>query len=159
VSNFFERHRKWILLAASGGGLGWMPWMPGTFGSLGALPVGALFWLLPSSAAVFFTLLIALLSIPLAHGAQILLQRPDPGCIVIDEIAGMLLALVTLPPGWLSLSLGFALFRAFDILKPWPIGWLDRNLKGGLGIVADDLAAGLATNALVRMVVAVLSAG
>jgi phosphatidylglycerophosphatase A len=130
--------------------------MPGTFGSLGALPLGWLLWHLPAGAGMVCAAIFALAAVPLAGAAQRLLRQPDPGCIVVDEAAGMLLALTALPPGWLTLALGFAFFRGFDIFKPWPIGWLDRTVKGGLGIVADDLAAGLAANLLVRMVLTAL---
>ena len=79
------------------------------------------------------------------------LQIKDPGCIVWDEIIGMLIAccFVPLEPIWLLLA--FGLFRLFDILKPWPIGWLDRNLEGGLGIMLDDVAAGLVACGLVHL--------
>jgi phosphatidylglycerophosphatase A len=63
--------------------------------------------------------------------------------IVWDEIVGYLVTMVAAPAGWLPMLLGFVLFRAFDILKPWPIRWLDRKVHGGLGIMADDLLAGL----------------
>ena len=71
------------------------------------------------------------------------MQVQDPASIVWDEFVGLWIALFLLPAGWYWLVFGFGLFRFFDILKPWPIGWLDKNLKGGLGIMMDDVAAGL----------------
>ena len=66
----------------------------------------------------------------------------DPSAIVIDEVAGQWLALVALPVDPLAYFLGFALFRLFDIAKPWPVSWADRHVAGGLGVVLDDLLAG-----------------
>jgi phosphatidylglycerophosphatase A len=67
----------------------------------------------------------------------------DPGAVVIDEVAGQWLAVVLLRADPLAYFLAFVFFRLFDIAKPWPVGWLDRTLKGGLGIMVDDLMAGL----------------
>lgn len=67
----------------------------------------------------------------------------DPGGIVWDEWVGLLVTLWLLPDGWIWLLAGFGLFRFFDILKPWPIGWLDRRVPGGTGIMLDDLIAGI----------------
>ena len=72
------------------------------------------------------------------------LGNKDPGAIVWDEFAGLLVTLTGAPAGWAWVLAGFVLFRGFDILKPWPISWLDRRVGGGLGIMLDDLAAGLA---------------
>ncbi len=83
------------------------------------------------------------------------LGRPDPGRIVIDEVCGQLIALAFLPPGWVPAGLAFALFRFFDIIKPWPIRRLER-LPGGWGIMADDVGAGLAAAALTRLVLLVV---
>ena len=69
----------------------------------------------------------------------------DPAGIVWDEFVGFWIAMLAVPPSWLALAVGFALFRLFDIVKPWPIGWLDKHVDGGLGIMLDDIAAGLIT--------------
>jgi phosphatidylglycerophosphatase A len=69
--------------------------------------------------------------------------KSDPSEVVIDEVAGQLLALALVPPDWLSYALGFLFFRVFDILKPGPIGWADRKIKGGLGVMLDDVIAGV----------------
>ena len=68
----------------------------------------------------------------------------DHGGIVWDEFVGLWVAMAFLPVSPVSLVLGFSLFRFFDIVKPWPISWLDKNISGGLGIMIDDIAAGLA---------------
>jgi phosphatidylglycerophosphatase A len=71
-------------------------------------------------------------------------KRSDPSEVVIDEVAGMWLVFVALPLNEIGAAAGFALFRLFDIAKPWPISWLNRNVPGSLGIMADDIAAALA---------------
>ncbi len=117
---------------------------PGTWGSLAALPFAAGLvwlggpWLLAAAAGLLF-----LAGIWAGGRYADALELGDPGPVVVDEVAGQWLALVPLPLelGWYALA--FVLFRLLDIAKPWPIGWLDRSLKGGLGIMADDMAAGL----------------
>ncbi len=78
-----------------------------------------------------------------AGAAEKILDRGDPGVVVIDEIVGQLIALTALPAHPLTVVAGFALFRFFDILKPFPVGWLDNHIHGGPGIMLDDVAAGL----------------
>ena len=78
-----------------------------------------------------------------------------PG-IVWDEIAGYLLTMTAAPAGWLWILVGFGLFRLFDIWKPWPIGWLDRRVGGGLGIMLDDLVAGVLAAACLQLIAALL---
>jgi phosphatidylglycerophosphatase A len=88
----------------------------------------------------------------IAHEAEKILQTKDPGCIVIDEIAGMILTLFGLPFNMMTLILGFVLFRVLDIWKPYPIRFLDKNLSGGVGIVMDDVAAGILSNLVLRII-------
>jgi phosphatidylglycerophosphatase A len=78
-----------------------------------------------------------------AGAAEKILDRGDPGSVVIDEIVGQLLALTLAPAHPLAALVGFALFRLFDIRKPFPVGWLDQRIHGGLGIMLDDVAAGI----------------
>jgi len=75
----------------------------------------------------------------------------DHGGIVWDEFVGLWIAMAALPVSWASIILGFGLFRFFDILKPWPISWLDKKVSGGWGIMLDDIAAGAATSATIYM--------
>ena len=133
---------------ALGFGAGRVPKSPGTAGSL----VGVVLFLGLRDVLVtdsgswwpygLFVALVAVVGTWAAHRSAQLLGRKDPNCIVIDEIAGMLLTLAYLPNGWLWLLVAFVLFRVFDILKPWPVGFADRRVAGGFGIMLDDLLAG-----------------
>jgi phosphatidylglycerophosphatase A len=98
---------------------------------------------LPPAYYLALTALLFLLGVWLCERTSRDLGVHDHAGIVWDEWVGLLVTLWLLPPGWLWLLLGFLLFRLFDILKPWPIGWLDRRVGGGLGIMLDDLVAGL----------------
>jgi phosphatidylglycerophosphatase A len=93
----------------------------------------------------------------IAHAAENILKAKDPGCIVIDEIAGMILTLTGLPFNMMTIILGFVLFRALDIWKPYPIRFLERNLSGGVGVVMDDVAAGILSNLVLRILLEAIS--
>ncbi|MDW7709864.1 MAG: phosphatidylglycerophosphatase A [Deferrisomatales bacterium] len=139
-------------LLASGLGAGRVPVAPGTAGTLAAVPlVWALAHLPPA-----VELLLLVVSLPAAAAvcdrAAKLDGRGDPGWIVLDEMVGFWVAVVLLPPRPLHLAAGFVLFRLFDIVKPPPAGWLDRNMKGGWGILLDDVAAGLWTRLVLGVI-------
>ncbi len=123
---------------------GLSPKAPGTAGSLAALPFGfALHWyggpllLLQASVVVFC------LGIWCTHVYISKTKREDPGEVVIDEVAGQWLPLLVAGTSPLYYVLAFVLFRLFDIFKPWPISWMDKNIKGAFGVMADDILAGL----------------
>ncbi|MEW6488020.1 MAG: phosphatidylglycerophosphatase A [Thermodesulfobacteriota bacterium] len=141
----------WRLLA-SGFGAGRAPVAPGTAGTLVAVPFA---WGLAQLPPVLHLLLLGL-AVPAAAAvcdrAARLDGSKDPGWIVLDEMVGFWVAVALLPPRPMTLAAGFALFRLFDIVKPPPAGWIDRNLPGGWGILLDDVAAGLWT----RLVLGVL---
>ncbi len=137
-------------LIATWFGSGLLPKIPGTWGSLAALPFAAGLawlggpWLLAAAAVAVF-----LLGIWASDLYARRLGREDPGSVVVDEVAGQWLTLAPLALAFEYYLPGFLLFRLFDILKPWPVSWADRKLKGGFGIMADDiLAAGYAAAAL-----------
>lgn len=132
--------RHWL---AFGLGSGASPWAPGTLGTLAAVPLYLLLQPLPSGVYLLLLLAMFLLGIWLCGSVSDDLGMHDHGGIVWDEWVGLLVTLWLAPPGWGWLLTGFLLFRLFDILKPWPIGWLDRRLSGGLGIMLDDLVAGV----------------
>ena len=126
-----------------GFGAGAAPLAPGTFGTLAALRVYlllqplALAWYLLASALVFATGVVIC-----GRTSRDLGVHDHPG-IVWDEILGYLVTMAAAPAGWHWMLVGFLLFRLFDILKPWPIGWLDRRVHGGTGIMLDDVVAGV----------------
>lgn len=133
---------KAILFLAFGFGSGFIRPAPGTWGTLPGLAIAAL--VMPFPALHLITLIVVtVLGIWLCQVASELLGVHDHGGIVIDEIAGILLTLLFIEPTWLSLGLGFFWFRLFDILKPWPIREVDQRVGGGLGIMLDDLIAGV----------------
>lgn len=134
-----------VLLLAFGLGSGLSPKAPGTAGSLLAVVLFPLLALLPLSGYVAVVALTIVAGIWICGRAAHKLGVHDHGGIVLDEIAGVWLALVTFPPTWYWLLAGFLLFRFFDIVKPWPIRWLDRRVSGGFGIMVDDLLAGVFT--------------
>ncbi len=132
-----------VHLAAFGFGAGALPRAPGTWGTLVALP---LYWLMVDLALwsyLLVTLLVCVVGVWLCHvTARDLGVHDHPG-IVWDEIAGYLITMIAAPEGWLWWLVGFVLFRLFDILKPWPIKVVDRDVGGGFGIMLDDVLAGL----------------
>ena len=136
----WRRPHHWI---AYGFGSGLVPWAPGTMGTVAAIPLYLL--LQPLPLIWYLVVLAAFLWIGIwaCDKTARELDAQDPTAIVWDEFLGYLLTMVAAPSGWAWVLLGFALFRIFDILKPWPIRELDRRVHGGLGIILDDLLAGL----------------
>jgi phosphatidylglycerophosphatase A len=130
---------------------GLVPKAPGTVGTLAAIPM---VWAIHFLGAVYGSvcLLIFISAAILTSGlSSKLMGREDPSEIVIDEAAGYSVTLFLLPLSWFNLSLGFLLFRLFDIFKPFPIRRLEK-VKGGFGIVLDDILAGIYANLILRMV-------
>ena len=132
-----------IMLIATGCYSGYLPKAPGTWGSL----VGLLLFLLlqPLDLLPYLTVVLVLfIAGTLAAGeAEKILDNRDPGVVVIDEIVGMLITMSGVPLTPLTLFLGFVLFRFFDIAKPFPVNFFDSRFHGGLGIMLDDVVAGL----------------
>ncbi len=129
------------MAVATLGGVGRLPLAPGTWGSLAALPI---WWALsPLGLGGYGLVWLAMLAVGLwaADRAVGHLGHRDDPAVVIDEAVGQLVALAAVPPSWLNALLGLTIFRALDIVKPWPIRTLER-LPGGAGVMADDLAAG-----------------
>ena len=130
-------------LIATWGGAGRLPLMPGTWGSAAALPFA---WVIHSAwgAAGMFAAA-GLVFVAGMWAAAVLaknLGQKDPGEIVVDEVVGMWIAVALVPPSLSLYALAFILFRGFDIVKPWPVNWADRQLPGALGVMADDVFAG-----------------
>lgn len=143
---------KAVIFLATGGFVGNIPFAPGTFGSLLGIALCYAFSKISIPWAIFATLLVIAVAVWTAQVAERVLSKKDPGCIVIDEIAGMAVTLVGVPFHLTSVVLGFFLFRILDIAKPFPIRTLERRLSGGAGVVFDDVAAGIYSNILVRLI-------
>ena len=130
------------LVLATWFGFGLVPFASGTFGTLAAVPLILVLERLGIRSNVMMLVVAVLIAVWSSGQTQALLKKKDPSEVVVDEVAGFLLTVALLPYTWLSLCLGFFLFRFFDVLKPFPIKHLEK-LKGGFGIVMDDLLAGL----------------
>ncbi|MGZ5050927.1 MAG: phosphatidylglycerophosphatase A family protein [Methylobacter sp.] len=132
-----------ILFLAFGFGSGLAKKAPGTMGTLAAIPVYCLFAQTGLVAYSALTLIATVAGIWICDIAAKKLGEHDFGGIVWDEIAGYLITLWLVPFSWQAVALGFVLFRIFDIVKPWPIRWIDRKVQGGFGIMLDDVLAGV----------------
>lgn len=147
----FRRPAAWI---ATFGGVGLCPVAPGTVASFVALFPA---WGIARSAGSIALGIAGILTFALGVWAAGAYSRDqgiaDPSQVVIDEVAALWLVLAFLPLNFDAYLLGFVAFRIFDIVKPWPIGWADRNVSGGIGIMLDDLLAG--TYALLLTLVAI----
>jgi phosphatidylglycerophosphatase A len=143
--------RQGVLFLATGGYLGKIPAAPGTFGSLLGLPLAWLFSRLPAAGEIAAVVLFVAGAVWVSAEAEKLLGRTDPGAIVIDEVAGMLVTFLLVPMTIGSAVVGFVAFRLLDITKPFPIRLLERKLSGGVAVVADDLAAGCVANMALRV--------
>jgi len=141
---------KTALLLSSWFGIGLMPKAPGTYGTLAALPPAIAMNYFGAFYSGLFLVIFIAISIWASGLSEKLLGRDDPSEVVIDEVAGFLVTMFLLPSFWISFCAGFFMFRFFDILKPYPIKDLER-LKGGTGIVLDDLLAGIYANLGVRI--------
>ena len=134
-----------LTLIATLGFVGYLPAAPGTFGTLASAMLFVV--VKPGSGATFLLLLVSiLLGTVSAHYAEKYLAEKDSRKIVVDEFAGYVASVLLLPPTLFSYGAAFLLFRFFDILKPPPIRSIERAFPGGLGVVADDLMAGIYTN-------------
>ncbi|HFC6353941.1 phosphatidylglycerophosphatase A [Neisseria lactamica] len=154
----FKPDFAWLLkrplcFLAFGFGSGLAPFAPGTFGTLAALPLAFVLilagvdgWLLALLCAVLFVW-----GIRICACAEKESGVSDHGGIVWDEIVAMMFVLAFVPFKWAWWLAAFVLFRLFDALKPPPVGWFDKNLHGGLGIMADDMAAAVMTLIVLRI--------
>jgi phosphatidylglycerophosphatase A len=132
------------LIIATVFGVGYLPGAPGTAGSLCALPLA---WVLGRWCGWPAVLLSCLIVFFVGWWASVLAESQfgehDSCHIVVDEVAGQLLTMIAVPCTWPNLVVGFGFFRLFDSVKPWPAGWIDQKMESGLGVMLDDLAAGV----------------
>jgi phosphatidylglycerophosphatase A len=135
-----------------GFGIGTVPVAPGTFGTLIAIPFYLLLQHLPLVMYGMIVLVAALVGIWLCDKTAKALGEHDHPSIVWDEMVGYWLTMFAAPKGWVWVILGFGLFRLFDIWKPWPIGWVDRHVSGGFGIMFDDILAAVYAGLILQVI-------
>lgn len=142
-----------VLILALGFGTGLARFAPGTFGTLAAIP---LYWFMQPLSLLYYSLITLVLLVVgiflCGSAAQKLGVHDHPG-IVWDEIVGYLITMFLAPAGIMWIIIGFVLFRIFDIWKPWPINWLDAKVSGGLGIMVDDVLAGIYAAVVLQLLV------
>ncbi len=134
---------KVILFVATGGFVGKIPFAPGTFGTLVGIPFALLLLVMTPVFCGIYLISLILLAIYIADQAEKIIEKKDPGCIVIDEIAGYVVTLSVVPVQVSTIIAGFFIFRFFDILKPMPARYFENNFPGGAGVVLDDVMAGV----------------
>ncbi len=152
--NWLSKHP--VLILATGFGSGLLPKAPGTFGTLIAVPI--YIFISGFDAASYWITFMALflIGILICKTATQILKVHDHPSIVWDEIVGYLITMYSLPQHWTMVVAGFLLFRLLDIWKPWPIKMLDQTVKGGLGIMLDDVVAGVTANIILQIGLVVL---
>jgi len=143
--------KRFILFLATGFGVGYSPIAPGTLGTLVAIPIyyflsGIPFPLYEITLVGFF-----FLSVWVSENAERFFGKKDDQRIVIDEIIGFLITMLWIPKTIPFIIIGFFLFRFFDILKPFPVRHLEKGLKGGYGVVLDDVLAGVYANIILHV--------
>lgn len=146
--------KNFLLRLATFFGAGNFPKGPGTAGTVAAIP----FAYLINFLGPFFSMGISIALFPIAVMAADTYEKEHGGHdhkqIVIDEVLGFFITMTWLPLTWQSYVIGFLLFRVLDIFKPFPIGYLDQKVPGGLGVVVDDVAAGIIANIILQVVYA-----
>lgn len=129
--------------------IGYLPYAPGTFGTAAGL--GLLVLIKPVlQFHIFLTVFLIIIGVLASEHAEKSFNKKDPQCIVIDELAGYFCSLLFLPFDWNYMIAAFVLFRLFDIIKPFPIRKIESKLKGGAGIMADDILAAIYTNVVLQ---------
>lgn len=146
----FKQLKDPIVLIAVGFGSGLAPKAPGTAGTLIAVPLFIFMQPLPLISYLLITTFLFIAGIWICTYTAEKFAVHDHPAIVIDEIVGYLITMIAAPEGWLVIVVGFILFRLLDAIKPWPISWFDKNINGGLGIMIDDVIAGIIALAIIQ---------
>jgi phosphatidylglycerophosphatase A len=142
---------RFFLIIATGFGVGYSPVAPGTLGTLVAIPIYYFLSDIPSPLYEITLIGFFFLSVWISENAETSFGKKDDQRIVIDEIIGFLITMLWVPKTVPFIIIGFFLFRFFDILKPFPIRRLEKGLKGGYGVVLDDVAAGVYANIILHI--------
>ncbi len=137
-------------------GIGFIRKAPGTFGSIPGLFLGVALSRFSNLTSIAILAVFSLAAYIAIQKVERQLDSHDPSEIVIDEVIGQAIAVLWIEPKLISLAIAFGLFRFFDILKPGPIGWIDKKVKGPLGTLGDDMIAGLIAGALAHFIQAKL---
>ena len=151
-STLQKRVKQFILFWATGFGVGYSPIAPGTLGTLIAIPVYYFLSEIPSPIYEITVIAFFFLSVWISENAEIFFRKKDDQRIVIDEVMGFLITMLWVPKTTGFIMIGFFLFRFFDILKPFPIRRLERRLKGGWGVVLDDVMAGVYAHIILHFI-------
>lgn len=147
---------KMVFFFATGGYVGKIPFAPGTFGSVVGLVICFFLSRISVSLAALLAIVLILSAVWLSEHAERIIGEKDPGCIVIDEIAGMVVTMIGVPFDALTAISGFVLFRLLDVIKPPPVRMFQDSLAGGAGVAMDDVAAGIIGNLILRCICLVM---
>jgi phosphatidylglycerophosphatase A len=150
-------NRRFMLFFATWFYSGLIPFAPGTWGTIAAVPFAACAYSFGFITSCISITLILVIAISVSGKAANIMRMDDPSSVVIDEVAGMFVTLFLIPLSWMSVIAGFVLFRIFDIVKPFPVGLIDKKVHGGAGIVLDDVMAGIYANVGVRMILILMN--
>ena len=144
--------RKIVEFLATGFYTGRIRPAPGTWGTLVGVPVAYLFKLGSPMFYMVASIVLLFVAVAIAEVYEMMTGHHDTGEVVIDEVVGYVIALTWLPPTWQFFVAGFVVFRIFDIWKPYPISVMDQKIRGGLGTILDDVAAGLVSNFVLQVI-------
>jgi phosphatidylglycerophosphatase A len=148
--------RHFILLLATGFGVGYSPVAPGTLGTLVAILIYYFLSNIPSPIHEITLVGFFFVSVWVSENGERLFRKKDDQRIVIDEIIGFLITMLWVPKTVRFVVTGFFLFRFFDILKPFPIRRFEKVFKGGFGVVLDDVVAGVYANIVLRLIYGII---
>lgn len=143
--------KRIVIFLATGCYVGYSPLVPGTTGTLAAIPI---YFFLSHLSPIYYMAIVlgsTYIAIWASDGAEVLLQSKDCRHIVIDEMVGFMVTMFMVPPTLRNILLGFFLFRAFDIIKPFPIRAVEERVRGGYGVVLDDIIAGIYANLIIHI--------
>lgn len=144
-------HHRFILFIATGFFTGKIRFAPGTFGTIAAVPFALVLLIIPLSFHAIYITGLIIVAVYFADQAEKILDKKDPGCIVIDEIAGYVVTMSLVPVNMYTLAAGFVIFRFFDILKPAPVRYFETNFSGGAAVVLDDIMAGILSAVVLKI--------